>query len=296
MSKVSVIVPCYNQSQYLDECLQSILHQTYTNWECIIVNDGSSDVTEDIAKKWIEKDSRFKYIKKENGGLSSARNTGFKLASGVFIQFLDCDDLIHENKLFEQIELFNADLLLDISYTNFITFSGNIKNKIKRYADCHLSSLPAHDFLFKWEKGFSIPIHCALFKKEIFQNNTPFNISLKSKEDWFLWVELILKGVRIKILDKEYAFYRIHNKSISRNEIYNIESLINITILISLKIDEHLRDEFIIQKLNYISEKISSLILYEKKMNTISIKKSISYRLGYFLLHPFKTFFKLLRA
>ena len=63
---ISVIVPCYNQAQYLDECLQSVLEQTYPNWECIIVNDGSPDNTEEVAKLWIEKDKRFKYFWKEN--------------------------------------------------------------------------------------------------------------------------------------------------------------------------------------------------------------------------------------
>ena len=91
---ISVIVPCYNQAQYLDECLQSVLNQIYTDWECIIVNDGSPDHTEEVAKKWLEKDSRFRYIYKETGGLSSARNAGIKIAKGEWIQFLDCDDFI----------------------------------------------------------------------------------------------------------------------------------------------------------------------------------------------------------
>ncbi|WP_374360648.1 glycosyltransferase family 2 protein, partial [Cloacibacterium sp.] len=76
MPLISVVVPCYNQAQYLDECLQSVLNQTYQDWECIIVNDGSPDHTEEIAKNWVEKDTRFIYLSKENGGLSSARNAG----------------------------------------------------------------------------------------------------------------------------------------------------------------------------------------------------------------------------
>ena len=92
---ISVIVPCYNQAQYLDECLQPVLDQTYTDWECIIVNDGSPDHTEEVAKKWLEKDNRFRYIYKENGGLSSARNAGIREAKGEWIQFLDSDDKIN---------------------------------------------------------------------------------------------------------------------------------------------------------------------------------------------------------
>ena len=65
-STVSVIVPCYNQAQYLDEALQSIVEQTYADWECVIVNDGSPDPTEEVAKKWMQKDSRFKYLFQEN--------------------------------------------------------------------------------------------------------------------------------------------------------------------------------------------------------------------------------------
>ena len=94
MPLISVIVPCYNQAQYLDECLQSVLDQTYTDWECIIVNDGSPDHTEEIAKKWVEKDTRFIYLSKENGGLSSARNAGIEIAKGEWILPLDADDKI----------------------------------------------------------------------------------------------------------------------------------------------------------------------------------------------------------
>lgn len=81
---ISVIVPCYNQAQYLDECLQSVYDQTYQNWECIIVNDGSPDNTEEIVLQWTKKDARFNYLKKENGGLSSARNAGIDIAKGEF--------------------------------------------------------------------------------------------------------------------------------------------------------------------------------------------------------------------
>ena len=93
-TKVSVIVPCYNQAQYLDEALQSILNQSFTDWECIVVNDGSKDNTEFISNEWIKKDSRFKYVYQDNGGLSNARNVGIKKAEGEFILPLDADDKI----------------------------------------------------------------------------------------------------------------------------------------------------------------------------------------------------------
>lgn len=96
---ISVIVPCYNQAQYLDECLQSVLDQTYTNWECIIVNDGSPDNTEEVALEWTEKDPRFIYLKKENGGVASARNFGIERAKGEWILPLDGDDKLGKDYL-----------------------------------------------------------------------------------------------------------------------------------------------------------------------------------------------------
>ncbi len=96
---VSIIIPCYNQAQYLPDALGSVLAQTYPHWECVIVNDGSTDNAEEVAREWVIKDDRFKYVKKKNGGLSSARNTGLALAVVEYIQFLDADDLLEVDKI-----------------------------------------------------------------------------------------------------------------------------------------------------------------------------------------------------
>ena len=93
MPKVSVIVPCYNQGEYLADALESVLYQTFTDWECIIVNDGSSDNTEEVANKFCELDKRFKYISQTNQGVSAARNNGIKASSGTYILPLDGDDV-----------------------------------------------------------------------------------------------------------------------------------------------------------------------------------------------------------
>ena len=106
---VSVVIPCYNQAEYLPETLDSLIAQNYKNWEGIIVNDGSPDNTEEIALAYLEKDQRFKYFSKENGGLSSARNYGVKHASGEFILPLDSDDIIKPEYLEKAIEAFEKE-------------------------------------------------------------------------------------------------------------------------------------------------------------------------------------------
>ena len=126
--KVSIIVPCYNQAHYLKDALGSVLCQTFTNWECIIVNDGSPDNTKTIASQWCAKDDRFVYLEKQNGGLSSARNAGIQIAKGEFILPLDADDLIHQDYLENLVPVLNQNKKLAIvsCYSNF--FINNIDN------------------------------------------------------------------------------------------------------------------------------------------------------------------------
>lgn len=92
--QVSVIVPVYNQEQYLEECITAIRRQTLAEWECIIVNDGSSDSSGEIARRFSEEDSRIRCFEQENRGVSSARNLGMRHASGRYLCFVDGDDFI----------------------------------------------------------------------------------------------------------------------------------------------------------------------------------------------------------
>ena len=91
---ISIIVPIYNVEKYLRQCLDSILNQTYQNFECLLINDGSLDNSADICREYVSKDSRFKYFEKENGGVSSARNLGIECSRGEYITFIDSDDWV----------------------------------------------------------------------------------------------------------------------------------------------------------------------------------------------------------
>ena len=112
---ISVVVPVYKVEKYLDKCIESIVKQTYKNLEIILVDDGSPDTCPAICEKWKEKDSRVKVIHKENGGLSSARNAGVKIARGEYIGFIDSDDYI-DPEMYEvlqsQLTKTNADLAI----------------------------------------------------------------------------------------------------------------------------------------------------------------------------------------
>ena len=96
---ISIIVPIYNVENYLRQCLDSIQNQTYQNFECLLINDGSPDNSADICREYVEKDARFRYFEKENGGVSSARNLGIECSGGTYITFIDADDWVDSDYL-----------------------------------------------------------------------------------------------------------------------------------------------------------------------------------------------------
>ena len=117
-SLVSIIVPCFNQAQYLPDALNSVLAQSFPSWECIIINDGSEDKTEEVSKEFCQGDNRFKYIWKENGGLSSARNAGIKVSSGKYILPLDADDKIAAEYIQQAVNVLDNDVNVKVVYSD----------------------------------------------------------------------------------------------------------------------------------------------------------------------------------
>jgi teichuronic acid biosynthesis glycosyltransferase TuaG len=116
--KISIITPCYNAEPYIARTIQSVQNQTITDWEMIIIDDGSIDNSVEIVKDIACNDQRIKLFQKENGGSASARNMGLALAQGEFIQFLDADDTIEPTKIERQITLMEQELL-DVTYSDY---------------------------------------------------------------------------------------------------------------------------------------------------------------------------------
>lgn len=216
---VSIIVPCYNQAQYLEEALQSVLKQTYTHWECIIVNDGSPDNTEEIGNKWVAKDSRFVYLKKENGGLSSARNLGLENAHGDYIQFLDSDDYIVRTKLelsLQQLDS-NKSEKTKVVVSNFRMFVNTPENTSDPYCNLNSQLLNFENLLYQWDELFTIPIHCGLFDSSLFKNFR-FPKKIKAKEDWVMWVSIFYKDCKAIFINEPLVLYRKNPDSMTRTK------------------------------------------------------------------------------
>lgn len=207
---ISIIVPCYKQAQYLSECLQSVLDQTYQNWECIIVNDGSPDDTENIAKAWCIKDKRIKYLYKDNSGVSAARNAGITIAKGQWILPLDADDKIAPQYLELAVQVIEKDDNIGIIYCEAEFFG---------------------DKTGKWELGsFSFEsllkenmIFCtAFFKKEDWAKIGGYDCNMiHGFEDWEFWINLMI-NIRKDVLKLNYnGFYYRKTKTTSRDDLIN---------------------------------------------------------------------------
>lgn len=194
-------MPCYNQAQYLDECLQSVLDQTYQDWECIIVNDGSPDNTAEVAKRWLEKDARFKYFFKENGGLSSARNFGIDKAEGRWILPLDCDDYISNDYLDLALKHFNVEKT-KVIYCNAEKFGADSgKLELKNFS---LLQLSRENVIF-----------CtAFFRKRDWKKVGGYDENLKlGYEDWEFWINILKDGGDVIKINSTCFFYRIKHRS-----------------------------------------------------------------------------------
>lgn len=197
-TSISVIVPCYNQASFLSETLQSVLGQTFADWECIIVNDGSHDNTEEIAQEWCKKDFRFKYLKKENGGLPSARNAGIAISKGKYILPLDSDDKIHLTFLEKINQAFrnNADLKL---VTSKIKFFGVTNDEMK---------LP----YYRYQKLLvrNCFVCCSCFEKKEWERVNGYDESMKSFEDWEFWIRILDEKSQVYKIPEFMFFYRKH--------------------------------------------------------------------------------------
>ncbi len=202
MPKISIIVPCYNQAQYLDVCLQSVFDQTFMQWECIIVNDGSPDNTEEIAQVWLDKDSRYKYLSKENGGLSSARNFGITHSQAEFILPLDADDYISKEYAAEAMQAFQEDATLKIVYCKALKFGSS--NEAWILADFSLYNLSRKNMIF-----------CsAFFRKKDWESVGGYDLNMiYGWEDWEFWIAILKNGGNVKCLETIGFYYRTKPES-----------------------------------------------------------------------------------
>ena len=205
MQIVSVIIPCYNTGQFIGEAINSVLKQTFQEFEIIIVDDGSTDNTAEVVGRFT--DSRIRYIRQENRGLAGARNTGIRNAKGKFVAFLDADDLFLPNKLNHQIQYLNDHKTTDLVASGWIMTDINCKTlRINRPWEW-VPELRLRDWLFECP----VAVHSVLVKAEWIRKVGYFDESLESVEDWDLWLRMVYSGCQMDWLKEILVIYRMHS-------------------------------------------------------------------------------------
>ena len=218
-TQISIIVPVYNVEPYLRQCLDSILGQTFTNFEVLLINDGSPDSSGDICREYVAKDSRFHYFEKENGGLSDARNYGIERAQGEYLTFIDSDDFVNEKHL-ENLFLASRLTNADITIGGFSRFeNGTFWLYQDHFSSDSLVSFTSAQAIQHLDSMFDVPflnfsIVCGkLFKRDLFKE-LRFQYGKYAEDQFIIW-KLYLKARSIYTFNVDSYVYRINNTGMS---------------------------------------------------------------------------------
>jgi teichuronic acid biosynthesis glycosyltransferase TuaG len=223
---VSVIMPAYNAEQYITESIESVVAQTYTQWELLIVDDGSTDGTKKIIESYCKQDGRIKYFRQPNSKQGKARNLALANATGAYVAFLDADDVWLPQKLSVQLEeIINKDV--DLVFSDACVFT-------RQLSDSTLV-MQAGKGMFKGDEALKnfleqnkIPILTVLMKTEILRSVNGFSeiTSIQNVEDYHLWIRLLMHHKSLYGSGHVLAGYREHASSSTINDKLSVEKVI----------------------------------------------------------------------
>ena len=204
INKVSIIIPCYNQGKYIKDAINSVKSQTHQNWECIIIDDGSTDDSYEITKNLIEDDERFILLKQENSGVCTARNVAAEKACGEFLLPLDADDMIAPTYIEKALAEFNQNENCKLVYCNLRFFGARNSDWI----------LPEYNYeKMLWMNQIFVT---ALFRKSDYLKTGGYNPNMTDGcEDWDFYLSLLKPNDIVIKLPEILFFYR--QKPVSRN-------------------------------------------------------------------------------
>ena len=209
---ISIITPVYNSEKYIAETIESVLAQTYSDWEMIIVDDCSTDNSKEIIRKFTENENRIRLIEfEENAGTGKARDVALKNAKGRFVAFLDSDDMWMPEKLEKQF-LFMTENNYPISFTSYKMIDEN-GSDLKRIIQV-VQSVNLHQYLKNTIIGYSSSMI------DLKQTGSFQIADIRIRVDTQVWISLLKKGFVAYGLDEVLMIYRVHKNSISSNKFY----------------------------------------------------------------------------
>ena len=211
MPYVSIIMPTFNSHQWISESIQSVLGQSFDNWELIIVNDGSTDNSVEIIQTYLN-DKRIKLLHQKNLGPANARNYGISKCNGEFIAFLDSDDIWLHEKLQIQLQFFESNPHIGLVYSNYNLFYDNPKLTLPLRQSNWFHTWPDNHRLLVYD---FIGILTVVVRSSIIKKLGGFNENLFGTEDWDLWIK-VAQFYKISKIEKVTASYRVHPDGLSQ--------------------------------------------------------------------------------
>ena len=209
---VSVIIPSYNSAHYLADAVRSVFGQTYSALECIVIDDGSTDNTDDVLSELLTQYPSLKTARKANGGLSSARNSGLRLCSGGLISFLDADDVLLPDKIERQVSFLNAHPDEDFVYGDYLVVTEALRPEAVFAAETPRGLAQLDAFCYR---NWFAPM-APLIRRAVTDKVGEFDEKLAAAEDWDYWIRCV-KVARISYLAGPVALYRQHGGQMSRD-------------------------------------------------------------------------------
>lgn len=212
---VSIIIPTYNRAHLIGETLDSIIAQTYQNWECIIVDDGSRDNTDEVMAEYVAKDSRFKYHHRPKNrfpGGNAARNYGFEISKGEYIHWFDSDDLMLPEKIEIQLDI------LESNDSDFVVCEGSDIGSGNNPPEKRWTLQNEGNIMLNHIKGRVIfGTNGPLFKRDFLENKKLFNESIKIRQEWEFFSRLLIGKPKIDFINKTLYHYRTNTNGIRKN-------------------------------------------------------------------------------
>ncbi|MEJ1237894.1 glycosyltransferase family A protein [Chryseolinea sp. T2] len=213
---ISIVMPAFNAAKYIEASMSSVMSQSCKDWELVVVNDGSTDSTQEIVERYVKLDSRIKLVNQTNRKQAAARNTGIQNATGNWVAFLDADDTWPPNKLTEQLEVSH---LGDVLYTSGVTYFE--ETSLQEHYQIHAGPVSGHEMfimLYDWNPipNLSVMVKREWIERVGFQNEHALVVGC---EDWEYWIRLAKNGASFYGLDRELFIYRVHAGGTSRNRL-----------------------------------------------------------------------------
>lgn len=262
--KVSIIIATFNQAKYISDALDCVLNQAYNNWECIVIDDASTDNTKYICERYQKKDSRIKYIYHTvNQGVCVARNRAINQSSGKYVLCLDADDKISYEYVGLCVEELDKNPVVSLVTCNYIYFGyKHAKVVLEPYS---LEKLMGHNLF----------VNCSMFRRADFDRVKGFNPNMRQGlEDWDFWLSILSQGGSVKYLSGYHFSYRITSNKESRNRKASKKDIFPI-----------LRRQIWLNHHDLYSTVYSSPY---HSIEYIEVRQSIEYRLGHMILFPIR--------